>query len=265
MKTGFIGAGKMGEAIIAALIGSGTSAPGEILACDVSVPRRRYLKRKYRIAVFPQSAPVISGAGVLFLGVKPQDLDALLTEIAPAVTRRHLVLSIAAGKTIAALEALLPRARVIRVMPNLPALVSEGMSVMCAGRRATEADRRKAARLLGSFGEVLELPEKHFDAVTAVSGSGPAFLAFLTDCLARAGQAEGLRRRDALLLAKQTMLGTARLLTEKGLDPGALVKAVTSAKGTTAAGFEVLGRSDVPAVLARTVRAAARRSAELSR
>lgn len=264
MKVGFIGAGKMAEAILAALVASGVVKAAEITASDVSEARRRRMRRRYGAGVTARNRTVVARAQVVFLAVKPQQLDAVLEEIAPAVTRSHLFISIAAGKTIARLEALLPDARVIRVMPNLPCVVGEGVSAFCAGSRATRADRGTADALLSSCGKVLELPEELFDAVTAVSGSGPAFFAYLLNCVVEAGTAEGLTRADALLLAEQTMLGTARLLMEQNIDPQALIDAVTSAKGTTAAGRAVLEKSSVPGVLRRTIRAAARRSRELS-
>ncbi len=154
---------------------------------------------------------------------------------------------------------------VVRVMPNLPCTVGEGMSVYCLGRRARRADARTAVRLLTCFGRVREVPERLFDAVTALSGSGPAFFAYVLDALARGAQKEGLTRSDALLLAEQTMLGTARLLLDTGQEPEALIQAVASPKGTTVAGLTVLTASPVSTILARAIRAAARRSRELSR
>jgi pyrroline-5-carboxylate reductase len=264
MRIGFIGAGKMAEAIAGALLRSGLAAPKQIVASDVSAERRARLRRRFGIRTVAENAAVVKESSVVFLAVKPQQMDAVLQEIAPCAARRHLFISIAAGKTIARMQVLLRGARLIRVMPNMGALVGEGMSVLCAGRRATAADRRLAARLLASFGRVLELPEKTFDAVTALSGSGPAFFTYLLDAMADAAVAEGLRRADALQLAEQTMLGTARVLIEQGTDPRALIQAVASPKGTTEAGLKVLDGSDVAGVLRRTIRAAAARSRELS-
>jgi pyrroline-5-carboxylate reductase len=265
VRVGFIGGGAMAEAILAALARAGQVRADAMAVSDSSPARRRALKRDYTAAVLPDNSAVARAAAVLFLAVKPQQLGAVLDEIAPVLAARTLVISIAAGKTLAFLEDRLPGARVIRVMPNLPAQVGDGMSVFCAGRRARPADRKTARALLGSFGRVLELPEARFDAVTALSGSGPAFFAYLLDALAEGGVAEGLSRKDALVLAEQTMLGTARLLMERGTDPRDLIEAVTSAKGTTAAGRAVLERSATARTLMRTIRAAARRSRALSR
>ena len=264
MRTGFIGGGKMGEAMVAALIRAGAVRAGEIAASDVSAERRDALRRRHGIAVYGESLPVVQGARVVVLAVKPQDLEAVLRGIAPSVSRRHLVISIAAGKRTKWIESMLPGARVIRVMPNLACTVGEGMSAYCCGRRSTAADGRLAARLLSCFGRVVRLPEKLFDAVTALSGSGPAFFAYVMDRMAVAAAGEGLSRKDALLLAEQTMLGTARVLLESGTDPQDLIKAVASPKGTTAAGLAVLDGSPIADVLARTIHAAARRSRELS-
>lgn len=265
MRIGSIGAGKMAEAILGALLRSGLATADRTVASDVSAERRARVRRRFRIKTCADNGTVMKAASVVFLAVKPQQLDAVLQELAPHATRRHLFISIAAGKTISRLQGLLPGARVIRVMPNMGALVGEGMSAWCAGPRATAADRRLAARLLASFGQVLELPEKKFDAVTALSGSGPAFFTYLLDCMAESAVAEGLTRSEALQLAEQTMLGAARILIGRRTDPRDLIKAVASPRGTTEAGLKVLDASDVAAVLRRTIRAASARSRELSR
>jgi pyrroline-5-carboxylate reductase len=254
----------MAEAMLAAFLRAGVSGRRELAVSELAGARRRYLKRRYRVAVAHDNPGTAAAADVLFLAVKPQQLGDLLAEIASVLTRRHLAVSIAAGRTTAWIEARLPRARVVRVMPNLPCRVGEGMSVLCIGKRARPADGRRVARLLAAFGKVLELPEKQFDAVTALSGSGPGFLAYVLGHMIRAAQREGLAGGDARMLAAQTMLGTARLLMEPGTDPEALVAAVASAKGTTAAGLAVLERARAGLVLQRTIRAAARRSRELS-
>ncbi|MBN1557457.1 MAG: pyrroline-5-carboxylate reductase, partial [Lentisphaerae bacterium] len=240
--------------------------PEDVGVAEPDAARRRALKRRYGVRVSVRNARIAAEARVLVLAVKPQVLDAVLDALAPAISRRHLVVSIAAGKSLAEIEARLSRARVVRVMPNLPCQVGRGMSVYCSGSRATRADGATVRRFLSCFGRVLELPEAHFDAVTALSGSGPAFLAYCLDALAAGAEAEGLARGDALLLAEQTMLGTAALLLERGADPADLVEAVTSRGGTTAAGRAVLEKSGaVRRTLIRTVRAAADRSRALSR
>ena len=264
MKTGFIGGGKMAEAVIVSLIGSKHATAHEVFVSDISPDRRALLKKDHGINVYSRNRDVVGAADVVFLAVKPQDLDEILTEIAPDVTPNHLVISIAAGKRIARMESILPEARVVRVMPNLPCTVREGMSVYCLGSRATAADGKLVKSLLSSCGRVLELPEERFDVVTALSGSGPAFFAYVLHCMVDAGVLGGLERADALLLAEQTMQGTSRLLQEKGLDPMDLVKSVASARGTTAAGLEVLDHSALGLTIQRTIQAATNRSRELS-
>jgi pyrroline-5-carboxylate reductase len=264
MKIGFIGCGKMGEAMVSAMLDSKLVVPHEVFASDVSADQRRMLKKRYGINMYSRNNAIPGFADILFLAVKPQQLKDVLNEIAPMVTKKHLVVSIAAGKTIASIRRVLTHAKVIRVMPNLACTVAEGMSVLTAHSSATATDRQTAMRLLSCFGKVLELPEIRFDAVTAVSGSGPAFFAYFLEKIVQAGVAAGLDREHALLLAEQTMLGTSRLLIEKHVDPQALIDAVSSAKGTTAAGMEVLKRSSVAKVVTRTIQAAAQRSKELS-
>ena len=264
MKVGFIGAGKMAEAMIASFLSTKKLEAHSIFASDVSTERRNALKQRYGINVYAGNKDIPGLAGIIFLSIKPQGMTEVLAEIAANVTGEHLVISIAAGRKIEAIQAALPNARIIRVMPNLPCMVSEGMSVFCAAPSATADDRKLAASLLSCFGKVLELAEEKLDAVTAVSGSGPAFFAYLMDKIADAGVKEGLERSDALLLAEQTMMGSAKLLMENKTDPQDLIKSVTSAKGTTAAGLAVLEKSSVDLILQQTIAAAAQRSRELS-
>ena len=265
MRIGFLGAGKMAEAILAALIRSRVASAARIRICDVVPARRADLRRRYGVRVADTATDLVRASDVVFLAVKPQDLDQLLTHVAPALAPRHVVISIAAGKTLAQLQKLAGRqVRLVRVMPNLAVMVGEWMSAFCLGRTAVPADRKLAARLLGCCGRVVEIREKHFDAVTALSGSGPAFFTYLLVALADAAVAEGLPAADARLLAEQTMLGAARYLLETGIEPEELIRAVASPKGTTAAGLKELERPAVRRTLARTIRAAARRSRELS-
>jgi pyrroline-5-carboxylate reductase len=264
MKVGFVGGGKMAEAIIADLVNSRILNAHDIFVCDICEDRRRTLKRRHGVNVFADNSLLLGVSTVVFLAVKPQNLDGVLAEIAPSITNEHLVISIAAGKRLAHIEALLPDAKVVRVMPNLCALISEGMSVFCTGERVTVADRKSAVTLLSCFGQVLELPEEQFDAVTALSGSGPAFFAHFLELMMEAGEQLGLRKKDAALLAEQTMLGTAMLLVKGEFSTADLIKAVSSAKGTTVAGMAVLDKSPIKSIVCDTLEAAARRSKELS-
>jgi pyrroline-5-carboxylate reductase len=263
MKIGFIGAGKMAEAIMASLLHAKVVEAHALSASDISAARRDAIRKRYGINMYSKNADVAVAADILFLAVKPQDLAAVLHELAGDVTANHLVVSIAAGKGLAFLEDLLPQARLVRVMPNLPCQVGEGMSVYCMGATTREADGRTVDTLLSCFGKALELPEAQFDAVTAVSGSGPAFCARLIDLMAAAGVNEGLTHDDALLLAEQTMLGTARVLMDRNLSPGELIAAVKSPGGTTAAGLEQLETPLLADIIRRAIHAAAERSRAL--
>jgi pyrroline-5-carboxylate reductase len=254
----------MAEAIVVSLLKARLASPSEVFASDSKAERRQAVKKRHGVNTYASNRLVAGMAPVVFLAVKPQDLEAVLREIAPVITSEHLVISIAAGKTIAWIEALLPRAKVVRVMPNMACLVSEAMSVFALGRKVSEMDKYLTRKLLSSFGRAMELPEEQFDIVTALSGSGPAFLAYLAARMVDAAVAEGLDRDSAIQLALQTMLGTGKLMLEKGMEPGKLIEAVASPGGTTAAGLKVLEGSDVAAVLRETMGAARRRSRELS-
>lgn len=264
MKIGLIGAGKMAEAMIGGFLSSRICRPEEIMASEVEARRRRQLRSQLGIQVVADGAPVVEHARTLILAVKPQQLDEALGDLAARITGRHLVISIAAGRTLEWLEALLPRARVVRVMPNLACLVGESMSAFTLGSRTRAADRKTAQRLLDSCGEVVEIAEEHFDAVTALSGSGPAFFAYFMQQLVEAAIAEGLDRETAMTLARQTMLGTGAVLKAQEADPADFIAAVSSARGTTAEGMKVLNKSSIPSIARKTIRAAARRSRELS-
>ncbi len=262
---GFLGAGKMGTAMLASLLQGGAALPANILACETLAERRALLRRRYRVRVTADPALLATGCEIIFLAVKPQDLDPLLDTLAPALTRRHLLISIAAGKRLERLRELVGQGpRLARVMPNLPVMVRSGMLVFCLGTGAKRGDRGFVTRLLACCGEVLELEERHFDAVTALSGSGPAFYTYIMRALATAAESLDLPPQAASKLALQTMLGTARFLRETAQAPADFIQAVTSPHGTTAAGLAVLQKSSLEAILSRTIAAAARRSRELN-
>jgi pyrroline-5-carboxylate reductase len=264
MKVSFIGGGKMCEAMIASLIAAKHVSPHKIFASDIHRGRRDLLKRKFGINVYSKNQLAIGDSDVVFLSVKPQELELVLEEIAPFISKKQIVISIAAGKRIEMVEGILTGVRVVRVMSNIACLASEAMSVFCGGVKTTQKDKKTVSQLLRCFGRVLEMPEKFFDAVTAISGSGPAFFAYLSLCMVDAGVAAGLKRDDALLLAEQTMLGTGKLLLEKGMGAEELIEAVSSRKGTTEAGMIELRKPPVAACIAKTISAAAKRSKELS-
>ena len=174
MKIGFLGAGKMAESMMTAWIGTETVEACEMFACDTDAERRRRIKRRLGVNTYATVQPFVKATDILILAIKPQDLDAALPALAPDVGPDHLVVSIAAGRPLAWLEKRLPSARIVRVMPNLPCQVREGMSVYCPGARTKKADVPTVEKLLARFGKVMRLPEASFDVVTALSGSGPA-------------------------------------------------------------------------------------------
>lgn len=265
MKIGFIGAGKMAEAIIAALIRNTVAAAAEITACDKVLERLDVLRQRYGITTTAALDDVMRTCEVVILAVKPQDIDDVLRRIAPQVAKHHLLISIAAGKTLAVLhDTLGGEVRLVRVMPNLALQVGAGMSAWCRGPAARVSDGETVCQILGSAGRVVELAEEHFDAVTALSGSGPAFFAYVMQALADGGVALGLPVTAARTLAAQTMLGAAKVLLETGQEPTTFIQAVASPQGTTAAGLAVLEQSDLRGILNRTLQAASKRSEELS-
>jgi pyrroline-5-carboxylate reductase len=259
MRVGFIGAGNMAGALAGAIQSAQPNT--EFVASDVSGEQlERFAAGLERATTVPDNRSVVDTAELTFLSVKPQVLDEVLPELAHTPA---LVVSIAAGVRIATLEAALTQARVVRVMPNTPGLVGEMAAGYAGGTRATAADVALVGRLLESAGVALPMDEELLDAVTGVSGSGPAFIARLIEAFTDAGAAHGLDRDVAYRLVLQTFAGTARLLYEKGLSPQGLVDMVSSKGGTTVAGRGVLEASDYADVIRRTVDATVARSREL--
>lgn len=264
MKVGFVGGGKMAEALMASMLNVRTVEPHAVFVSDVSEERRKHLKGTYGVNVYSRNNVVPNMTTIVVLAVKPQHLNEVLKELQQDVGKDHLVISIAAGKTLATVQAAFPEARLIRVMPNMGALVGHGMTALCKGRTAKPADVRTAMRILSCSGKVIEIPEESFDAVTALSGSGPAFFAFFMNAMIAAATTEGLSYDQALEMAQQTMLGTAHVLIDRGITPRELIASVASAKGTTAAGLEILEPSTLNDIVQKTIAAAAKRSQELS-
>jgi pyrroline-5-carboxylate reductase len=253
-----VGGGRMGEALLAGLIAAGR--PAEALAvAEVSAARRDELAATHP-GVTVAEAPVPAAAAVL--AVKPGDVASAAAAVADAGAER--VLSVAAGVTTQAIErAVDGRLRVVRAMPNTPVLVGAGAAAICAGSTAGEEDLAWAEEILGAVGLVVRVPEKDLDAVTGLSGSGPAYVFLVAEAMADAGVLAGLPRDVAEQLAFQTLLGSARMLIEGGGGPAALRAAVTSPGGTTAAGLRELERHGVRAAFLDAVTAAKRRSLEL--
>ena len=264
LTIGFLGAGKMAAALAKGFLSAGLVKPGQILASDPVPAARTAFAAATGARATASNAGVAKFARLLVLAVKPGQVSEVLAEIRPQLTRRHLLVSIAAGVTIAQLEGHLGRgARVIRVMPNTPALVGASASAYSRGRTATPADGALTQRLLGAVGIVFELKEALLDAVTGLSGSGPAYVYTIIEALSDGGVAAGLPREVATKLAAQTVLGGARMVLETGLHPGALKDMVTSPGGTTIEGLHELEKGKIRGVLISAVRAAAEKSKKL--
>jgi pyrroline-5-carboxylate reductase len=248
----------MGEALLAGLLAAGR--PGtELAVAEVSASRRQQLEDAHPEVTVAVDVVPCSGA---VLAVKPGDVPAAARAVADAGVRR--VLSVAAGVTTAAIEAAAGRAlAVVRAMPNTPALIGAGAAAISAGSRADEEDMAWAEDILGAVGRVVRVPEMALDAVTGLSGSGPAYLFLVAEAMVEAGVLEGLPREIAETLTFQTLLGSSRLLAEGGSTPDALRASVTSPGGTTAAGVRELERHGVRAAFLDAIAAAAQRSREL--
>ncbi|MFW5716191.1 MAG: pyrroline-5-carboxylate reductase [Spirochaetota bacterium] len=259
MRIGFVGAGTMASALAAAI--SASQPDAEFTAYDISAERlARFRSALSHFLPADDNARVAATSDVMFLAVKPQIMAEILPDLADT---DGLVVSVAAGVRIATLEDAMPRARVVRVMPNTPCLVGEMAAGYAGGGKTTPKDLETVERLLSSAGVAVELPEHLLDAVTGLSGSGPAFVARLVEAFTDAGEAEGLTRDVAYRLALATFSGTVHLLERKRLEPDELVSMVSSPGGTTVAGRRVLESSDYRDVIKRTVAAATERSKEL--
>jgi pyrroline-5-carboxylate reductase len=258
---GFIGGGNMAEAMIKGMTAKGLK---DIFVSEPRDERRRELENAYGVKTSGSNTDVASACDIIVLAVKPQNMEAVLTGISPFVDDKKTVVSIAAGINLSYLESKLKTSRLIRVMPNTPALVQEGMSVMslCGCSYGPELNTVKS--MLMSVGKVLTLPEKMMDAVTALSGSGPAFIAVFAEAMIASGQELGLSSADASELAVQTLLGTAKMLDE-GMSPERLRVMVTSPGGTTEAGLKVFEERSLRGMVGSALSAAKNRAEELGR
>ncbi len=266
-RVGFLGAGRMATALARGWLAAALVRPEHCLASDPLPSARAAFTAETGCPATPDNRAVAAASDLLLLAVKPQSMAALLAEVRGEVeARAPLVVSIAAGITLRQLvEGLGPRARLVRVMPNTPCLVGASASGYAAGEAATAEDVALVDRLLNAVGRAYQLPEKLLDAVTGLSGSGPAFVYVMIEALADGGVRVGLPRDVALNLAAQTVLGGARMVLETGQHPGALKDAVASPGGTTIAGLHALERAGVRGALMDAVEAATRRATELGK
>ena len=262
-RLALLGAGVMGETVLSGLVRAGWD-PATIVATDRRPERVAELEAAYGITM-TSNVDAVAGAETVLLVVKPQDMTSLLGEIAPALDASTLVVSMAAGVDTATLEAGLPAGQpVVRVMPNTPAQVDEGMAAVAAGSSATDDHLERVRDILTATGRVAIVPERYLDAVTAISGSGPAYLFFVVEAMIEAGVHLGLPRDVSTELVVQTMLGSAKLLRESGEHPAILRERVTSPGGTTAAALRELEDHKVRAAFLTAMEAARDRSRDLA-
>ncbi len=263
-RIGFIGAGKMAEALIRGMLKTGVAGRKDILVSDVISERVDFLESEYGITSGKSNIDVADQAATLFLTVKPQNIDSVLSEIGSSVRPDTLVVSIIAGVTTEYIESFLdPHVRVIRLMPNTPCLVGEGITGLCLGKNGTESEVEEVKMLTGGMSKILWVDEKMMDGITGFSGSGPAYVFLLIEAFADGGVMAGFSREAAMLLAAQTFLGAAKMVLESDEHPGRLRDMVTSPGGTAIAGVYALEKAGVRAALMNAVQEATRRSREL--
>ncbi len=261
-----IGGGKMGSIIARGLITQKMAAPKNIIISDIDTRRLNLLRKSLKTGISHDNLKAVKETDIIILAVKPQNMATTLQEISSAVTKSKVVISIAAGITTKFIESRLVKGvRVIRVMPNTPALVGEGAAAVAAGRYAKAVDVKLARSIFDAVGISVEVKEKLMDAVTGLSGSGPAYFFLIIEALIEAGLKTGLSRELAKKLATQTMLGAAQLCLESDQEPSHLREMVTSPNGTTFAGLKVMEKKNIRGTIIATVEAATRRSKELAK
>jgi pyrroline-5-carboxylate reductase len=265
-EIGFIGGGQMGEALVKGLLKAGLYKASSLLVAEPNAARRGYLETTYGIATRDTVLPVWQACGTVLLAVKPQVMTEVLTTAKPSVQKTHLIITIAAGLPLAVYEQILDKGmKIIRVMPNTPALVLEGASALCCNSNVTTEEMRMATAIFNAVGKAVVLDERYLDAVTGLSGSGPAYVFTFIEALIDAGLKTGLARDVAEILAMQTVLGSMKLMRETKEHPAVLRSRVTSPGGTTIAGLHVLEKNGFRGIIMDAVEAATNRSAELGR
>ena len=264
-KIGVIGTGNMGEALVSGLVSSGSSNPENIICTDVRENRLESVKEKYGVVTTKDNIEAVKASEIVIYAVKPQIIASVLSETASVLDMSKLIISIAAGVPLAAIESCLKKdLRLIRVMPNIAAFVKESASVLAAGKNASQDDIKLAMVIFDSMGKSIFIKENILmDAITGLSGSGPAYIFLIVDAMADAGVKVGLSREDALFLSIQTVLGSAKLLMESKEHPMRLKDMVTSPGGTAIAGIHTLEKGGLRTTLINAVEVATNRSREL--
>ncbi|MDR1690439.1 MAG: pyrroline-5-carboxylate reductase [Candidatus Methanoplasma sp.] len=264
-KIGFIGAGNMAEALMRGIIDTRLYSADEIIASEVYEPRRKYIADKLGIEVHEDNEIIAKNSDFIVLSVKPQQVNEVLTSMKGSLTKDHLIMSIAAGVTLVTLESYVPACRFIRVMPNQPCMVLASASAFSRGSKATAADCETVDRVLKAVGISYEVKEELLDAVTGLSGSGPAYAYIMIEALADGGVLVGLPRDVSIRLAAQTLLGAAKTILETGEHPGKMKDIVCSPGGTSIEAVRVLEESGLRAALINAVEASALKSKELGK
>ncbi|GBE15615.1 MAG TPA: pyrroline-5-carboxylate reductase [Proteobacteria bacterium] len=262
---GFVGGGNMAEALAGGITGAGIVPPEDILISEPVKERRSSLQRRFGFSVTSHNGAPAAECGTVFLSVKPQILPAVLDEIGPIPGPDQVIISIAAGVPLSVLKAAFPATPVIRAMPNTPALTGNGATVIAPGGKVKEGMIAWACRLFEAVGICLVLPENMMDAVTGLSGSGPAYIFRMAEALTEAGTSLGLPPGDASRLVTQTILGAAMMMTETKMEPAALRERVTSPGGTTQAGLKAMAEAGFEDAVKKGVLAAAERSKALGK
>ena len=264
-KIGFIGGGKMATAIMKGIINSNWCEVKSIFVSDKNEDALKTLEKDYAVQTTLNNIEVVKNSKIILFAVKPFVLRDVLTEIKPYLTKEHIIFSIAAGISIKTIEEIVGEIPVVRIMPNTPALVNEGMSAICRGNFAKDEHSKIALEIFKSVGKVVEADEKYIDIITAISGSGPAFYYYIIDEIAKAGEKLGLNYQTCLKLSAQTAYGAAKMIMETDVDPEQLIVNVTTPGGCTAVGNEVLKEEKISEILFDTIEKTAQKAYELGK
>lgn len=270
-KVGFIGCGNMGSAMVGGILKNGLATKGDIIVSCKSEASKERIKKELGVTVTTDSKEVAAKADVIFLAIKPYQFDDVLPQINGIVMEDQIVISVAAGKTIGMIETALMsidvagKLKVVRAMPNTPALVGEAMTAITPNANLNEEDIAKVKALFESFGQVEVVPESMMNAVIGVSGSSPAFIYMLIEAMADAAVVEGMPRAQAYKFAAQSVLGSAKMVLETGMHPGALKDAVCSPGGTTIAGVEAMEQCGFRGTVMEGIRATVAKAEEMSK
>ncbi len=269
-KLGFIGGGNMAEALLKGLLAASSIGPKDILVSDLLSERLEYLNKEYKVKTTDDNRKLVQKCDILILAVKPQVVKKVLESFSDLVDSNKIIISVAAGISINFIEDALGSERkknisVIRTMPNTPALVQEGATAICGGEYSTKRDLKVAHYIFKAIGETVDIEEIHMDAVTGLSGSGPAYVFMIIEALSDAGVKVGLSREVSNTLTIQTILGSAKLARDGGKHPGQLKDMVTSPGGTTISGLHMLEEGGIRNALMNAVEMATQRSRELGK